>query len=331
MDSPNAARNGALLAAVATLAVGSSFTAGSVLSHYPVLGGQALRYGAAALLLGALAARRGGRPLRTLRGLTAREWARLAVLAATGMVGFNAAVLAAERHAEPAVPGVVVGCAPLVLAVLGPLLAGRRPSARLAAAGALVAGGAAVVQGLGRTDTAGLLLSLLALAGEVAFALVAVPLLGVLGPVLTSAAACAAAAGEAGLSAAVLDGGAALRVPTAAEAAALAWYTLPVTVLAFCCWYTAVQRLGAERAGLFSGLVPVAAALSAPLAGAGVLGPAQLAGTGLVSAGVLLGSLTERQRPVRRQTVVVLTSRSSRSASTGTSCTETASNRSRGR
>ncbi|MGA5702619.1 DMT family transporter [Peterkaempfera bronchialis] len=325
----------ALLAAVGTLIVGTSFTAGSLLSHYPFLGGQAVRYGLAALLLAVIAARRGEGLPSALRRLPPRQLLRLAALAATGMVGFNVAVLAAERTAEPAVPGVVVGCAPLVIAVLAPLLAGRRPSGRLAGAGVLVAGGAAVVQGLGRTDGGGLLFSVLALAGEVAFSLVAVELLRVLGPVLLSAAACATAAVEAALLGVVLDGTAALRMPTATEAAALAWYALPVTVVAFCCWYTGMQRLGAERAGLFSGLIPVAAALTAPLVGTGGLGPAQVAGSALVAAGVVLGALTtrqaRRQRPVSRQTVVALTARSSRSATTGTSCSDTASNRSLGR
>lgn len=97
---------GALLAAFACILVGASFTANSVLGDYPYAGGQALRYGLAGLLLVPLLSRAGGpRPVVTLRGLTGRQWGRLALLAAVGMVGFNLAVLAAERSAEPAVPG----------------------------------------------------------------------------------------------------------------------------------------------------------------------------------------------------------------------------------
>ncbi|MFJ6217343.1 DMT family transporter [Streptomyces sp. NPDC092296] len=329
--TPVGASAAALLAALGTVLVGTSFTAGSLLADYPFLGGQAVRYGLAALLLAVIAAGQGDGLPAALRRLNPRRLVRLALLAATGMVGFNIAVLTAERTAEPAVPGVLVGCAPLVIAVLAPLSAGRRPSARLAGAGLLVAGGAAVVQGFGRTDGAGLLFSVLALAGEVAFALLAVDLLRVLGPVQLAAAACAVAAVQASVLGAALDGAAVLRLPSAVEAAALAWYTLPVTVLAFCCWYTGVRRLGAERAGLFSGLIPVAAALTAPAAGTGSLGPVQLAGSALVAAGVLLGALTAGQEAGSRQTVVALTARSSRSATTGTSCTDSASNRSRGR
>lgn len=117
---------GALLAAFACILVGASFTANSVLGDYPYAGGQALRYGLAGLLLLPLL-RRGGAPppTATLRTLSGRQWARLGLLSAVGMVGFNLAVLTAERSAEPAVPGVFVGCAPIVVAVLVPLLDGR--------------------------------------------------------------------------------------------------------------------------------------------------------------------------------------------------------------
>ncbi|NEE55170.1 EamA family transporter, partial [Streptomyces sp. SID8455] len=74
----------------------------------------------AALLLAAVL-RRGTGPVATpLRALSWRQWMRLGLLAAVGMVGFNLAVLAAERTAEPAVPGVFVGCAPIVVGVLAP-------------------------------------------------------------------------------------------------------------------------------------------------------------------------------------------------------------------
>ncbi|UUS29981.1 MULTISPECIES: EamA family transporter [Streptomyces] len=117
-------RSGALLAAFACVLVGASFTANSVLGSYPYAGGQALRYGLACLLLLPLSGRGGPAPLRAL---SAASWVRLAALAAIGMVGFNLAVLAAERTAEPAVPGVLVGCAPVVVAVLVPLLEAAGP------------------------------------------------------------------------------------------------------------------------------------------------------------------------------------------------------------
>lgn len=223
------------------------------------------------------------------------------MLAATGMVAFNLAVLGAERTAEPAVPGVLVGCAPVVVAVLVPAAAGRRPMPRVTAAAVLVAAGAFVVQGWGATDAAGLLWSLAALGGEVACAVLAVPVLAPLGPKLLSACVCGVAAAEAALLGFALDGAAAFRPPTGAEALALGWQAAVTTVIGFVCWYAGVQRIGAERATLFSGLIPVSAAVTAPLAGVGAYGPGQLAGSLLVAAGVAFGAGVRHITPGDRE------------------------------
>ncbi len=194
---------GVLLTALAAVLVGCSFTANSVLGDYPYAGGQFLRYGLACLLLLPLLGRGGAAPLRTL---TARRWARLALLAAVGMVGFNLAVIAAERSAEPAVPGVFVGCAPVVVAVLVPLLDGRRLRRTVLYGALTVAVGAFAVQGWGRTDGVGIAFSGCALAGEVGFAVLAVPLVRPLGPRLLSATVCGLATAESALTGVALDG-----------------------------------------------------------------------------------------------------------------------------
>ncbi|MFD4687405.1 EamA family transporter, partial [Streptomyces sp. NPDC058461] len=150
---------GSLFAALACVLVGASFTANSVLGDYPWAGGQALRYGAACLLLLPLV---GHGATARLRRLTPRLWGRLALLAAVGMVGFNLAIIAAEQSAEPAVPGVLVGCAPVVVAVLVPLGVRRRPRRTVLYGASLVAVGAFTVQGWGRTDGAGLVWSVCA-------------------------------------------------------------------------------------------------------------------------------------------------------------------------
>jgi drug/metabolite transporter (DMT)-like permease len=278
---------GTLLAAFACVLVGASFTANSVLGHYPYAGGQFLRYGLACLLLVPFT---GKDAAARLCGLTARQWTRLALLAAIGMVGFNLAVIAAERSAEPAVPGVFVGCAPVAVAVLVPVLEGRRPRRIVLYGASLVAVGAFTVQGWGRTDGAGIAFSGCALAGEVGFAVLAVPVLRPLGPRLLSATVCGLAAIEAATAGLVLDGTAWLRRPDGTEAAALLWQAAIVTVVGFVCWYMGMQRIGAERATLFSGLIPVAAAATAPLVGTGSYGAVQAAGSALVGAGVALGS-----------------------------------------
>ncbi|MFE6176680.1 DMT family transporter [Streptomyces sp. NPDC056464] len=282
---------GALLAALACVLVGGSFTANSLLGDYPYAGGQFLRYALACLLLlPSLGPDAGAR----IRALTPRQWARLVLLAAIGMVGFNLAVIAAERTAEPAVPGVCVGCAPVVVAVLVPLLEGRRPRRAVLCGASLVVAGACAVQGWGRTDGTGIAFSVCALAGEVGFAVLAVPVLRPLGPRLLSATVCGVAAVESAIAGAMLDGGAWLRRPDATETAALLWQAVIVTVIGFVCWYIGMQRLGAERATLFSGLIPVAAAFTAPLVGTGSYGVPQAVGSALVGAGVVLGC---RARP----------------------------------
>ncbi|MFG3550705.1 DMT family transporter [Streptomyces sp. NPDC047725] len=290
---------GALLAALACVLVGGSFTANSLLGDYPYAGGQFLRYGLAFLLLVPFA---GPGAAARLRGLGARRWLRLALLAAVGMVGFNLAVLAAERTAEPAVPGVLVGCAPVVVAVLVPLLEGRRPQRAVLYGASFVAVGAFTVQGWGRADAAGLAFSVCALAGEVGFAVLAVPVLRPLGPRLLATVVCGIAAAESALAGVVLDGAGWLRRPDAVEAGSLLWQAAVVTVVGFVCWYMGMQRIGAERATLFSGLIPVAAACTAPLVGTGSYGAAQAVGSALVCAGVAAGSgalprLVRRGRP----------------------------------
>ncbi|MBB5937136.1 drug/metabolite transporter (DMT)-like permease [Streptomyces zagrosensis] len=289
MDRSNSSqqRRGALLAAVACVLVGGSFTANSVLGDFPHAGGQALRYAVACLLLVPLTGRGG---LAPLRALTARQWVRLALLAGVGMVGFNMAVLAAERTSEPAVPGVFVGCAPVVVAVIAPALDGRRPTRAVCCGALFVAMGAFTVQGWGRADASGIAWSVAALCGEVGFAVLAVPVLRTIGPVLLSAAACGLGAVEALGLALLVDGGGWLRMPDSGEAVALLWQALIVTVIGFVCWYRGLQRIGPERATLFSGLIPVAAAATAPIVGVGGYGPAQAAGSLLVGAGVAVGA-----------------------------------------
>jgi drug/metabolite transporter (DMT)-like permease len=268
----------------AMAAVGSSFAALDGLHRYPVAGGQALRYTAGALLLAALARGRRARPTR-------RELGRLALLAAAGLVAFNLLVLAAEASMDPGSVGVVVATVPVLLALAGPLQAGRRPEGRLVGAAALVAGGAVVVQGLGGDVTvAGLAAALGALACEAAFSLLAAPLLVTLGPVTVSTWAAGLAVPMLVVIALVADGPShAFAVPTAGEALRLGWLALVVTAIAFVLWYSAVRSLGVERAGLFSGALPVSALLCAAALGESALTPGRLAGVLAVAAGIAAG------------------------------------------
>jgi drug/metabolite transporter (DMT)-like permease len=276
-------RSGAVLCATAMSILGSSFAVSRLLLDYPTLTGQAARYLIAAVLLGILVRHGGGRPAGR------RDLLRLAALAFSGLAAFNVCVFATLRHADPATLGTVVGGTPLVLAVLGPLLAGRRPTARVVAGGAVVVVGIALVQGSGRASMSGLCWALGALAGEVLFSLLAAPLLGELGPVRVSAWACTLAVPQLLVASVVAGEWRRPRMPTGTESAALLYIAVVLTVVAFVSWYGGLQRLGVERAGMFAGLLPLASLVGAALIDHVVPAPTQVLGTLTVVAGLAAG------------------------------------------
>jgi drug/metabolite transporter (DMT)-like permease len=278
-------------AAVGMAIVGSSFAVLDTLRAYPQSGGQAVRYAAGAGLLMLLAGRRLPRPTR-------RQALRLALLAASGLAAFNLLVMAAETSMDPGSVGVIVATVPVLLALAGPLQAGRRPERAVVAAAVAVAAGAAAVQGLGGDVTAaGLAAALGALACEAAFSLLAAPLLAPLGPVVVSAwAAILAVPMLLGIGL-LADGPAGLlRVPSAEEALGLAWLAVAVTAVAFVLWYSAVQALGVERTGLLTGVLPVSALVVAALLGTADLTAGRLAGAVLVGAGIAAGLVSRSAR-----------------------------------
>jgi drug/metabolite transporter (DMT)-like permease len=284
-----------LAAAGAMVFVGSSFAASDALADHPLAEGQGLRYALSVALL--LAVARGRLPRVSAGGAL-----RLAALAATGLVGFNAFLIAALRSSDPAAVGVVVGTVPVVLAVAGPLLEDRAVRPRVLGAAVAVAAGAGGVQWAGGSLTvAGLAFALATLACEAAFSLLAVPLLGSLGPLGVSTWACLMAVPAFAVWAAA-DGE--LAAPPAGTAWAIV-YLGAVTPAAFLAWYTAVARLGVERAGLFAGLMPVSALLAAAALGAAELTAVRVLGAIVVGAGVAVGTSTRtpRTRPRDRPRV----------------------------
>jgi drug/metabolite transporter (DMT)-like permease len=281
-------RRYALFCVMTCAILGGSFTVSRSILEYPILTGQALRYSLAALALFALVARQ---PARIHPN--GRELGRLALIAATGLVAFNVLLLFALRHAEPAVIGTIVGVSPLLLALLGPLQERRRPAPRLLAAAAVVVGGAALVEGFGVTDGAGLAAAVGVLCCEAAFSLLAAPLLPRLGPVRVSAWSTALAVPM--LLLLLPFTGERPRVPTAGEAAALAFLGLVLTVVAFVFWYTGIAGLGVDRAGLFVALVPVFALVTTAIVDRAAPAPAKVAGVLLVGAGLALAAARVKQ------------------------------------
>jgi drug/metabolite transporter (DMT)-like permease len=278
----SATLRGALLATLALAAVGSLVAASDAVEAYPVAEGQFLRYLLAGAILFGLARGR-------LPRLAPPEALGLAALAATGLVLFNFFVIEGVRETDPAIVGVIVGCVPVVLAVAAPLLERRPISGRVLVAGVVVALGAAGVQWAdGGITWLGLGLALGALACEAAFSLLAAPHLQRLGPLAVSAYACLFALPLlAGWS--LVAGGPELPAPSGAELAALMYLGAIVTTGGFVCWYTAVRILGVERAGLFSGVLPVSALVCSALLGAAEVSPERLVAVAVVAGGITLG------------------------------------------
>jgi len=269
----------------AMICVGGSVAVSAVLARAPVFTAEALRYAAACLILLVLS-RLTGRRLIMPRGA---DWLWLSGVAVTGLVLFNVALVAGSRHAEPAVLGVAVACVPSLLAVIGPLLEGSRPRATLVTAAMVVTCGAALVQGVGRTDAIGIAWAAVVLGCEAAFTLLAIPVLGRHGPWGVSV-------HTTWLAAVILAGIGLVREGPAAAAhldrqdwLALGYLAVAVTAVAFVLWYSSVGRLGASRAGLLTGVAPVAAAATGVLLGGPAPRPLVWAGMAVVAAGLGLG------------------------------------------
>jgi drug/metabolite transporter (DMT)-like permease len=284
----------ALLAAtVGITAVGAGVAAADHLTGYPVLTAQAARYGVAAVILLAIAR---GRHTPEPR-LDLRAWARIAAVAASGMALFNIAVVRAVTTGEPAVVATVIGLAPIGFAVVVPALERRRPTVTVLAGATLAAVGAGIVEGLGQADLESLVWSAVALCCEVAFTVLAAPLLKTLSPLGLSVRACALAAVLLGVASLATDGTGAFPQPRLAELAAVAYLAVLATAVAFVLWYHAVDRLGAERAGLVSGVMPVSAALIGAAITPAPLRAGTLLGTVVVGAGLLVGLSGDPPRP----------------------------------
>jgi catechol 2,3-dioxygenase-like lactoylglutathione lyase family enzyme len=189
------------------------------------------------------------------------DWVCLIALALTGMVLFNVAVVEAVDTGEPAVVGTVVGLAPVGVGLLVPAVERRRPRAAIVAGAILASSGAALVQGFGDADRAALCWSGVALCCEVAFTVLAAPLLRTLSPLGLAIRACALASVMLLVAATLLEGSDGFVRPDAGEGLAIGYLAVASTSVAFVLWYCALARLGPERTGLFAGLMPISAAL----------------------------------------------------------------------
>lgn len=274
-------------AAFASVLVGGSVPITGLLDGYPLLAGQSIRYGIAAVAL--LIWLRGRLPMPSVRDIPG-----LIGMVGAGMLGFNAAILLAQRYATPGFVAAMLGGSPLVLAILVPALRGRRPNARSVLGATLVVTGVVVLTGGGSWHGPGLALALLVLVCEVIFTLAGVGVTRRLGATAASTWACIGAAAGGALVTTVESEW--VR-PTWLEFAALSVLGTLVTAVAFVLWYTGVSVLGADRAGVLIGLMPLSGLGVAVIVGAQPLTITALIGAVVVALGCAAGLSGNRDRP----------------------------------
>jgi drug/metabolite transporter (DMT)-like permease len=278
-------RSGFGEAALAMALVGGAVTASTYLTATTPYGPQAVRYVATAIVLVVVARRA---PRARLVAPNGPEWWWLIAAATAGLSVYNLAVVEALEHAEPTAVATLVSGVPLVLAIGAPIVARRPLPGPLIAAAAIVVAGAALVQGGGRSDLAGVGLSLIALAGEAGFTLLSLPVLARLGAFSVAAHTSWIAAVQLALLAVVAEGRDALSTPSGPVVGAIA-YLVVASALAFTLWFLAVGRIGGDVAGLAAGIIPVAAIATGVPLGVATIDGGAIAGAALVAVGLVAG------------------------------------------
>ncbi len=276
--------------------VGAAVTASAYLSDGRVAA-QALRYLGTAIVLVMFSrsrARRGG-PW-TIRRPVGCEWLWLGAAATTGLTLYNLALVEAVQHADAPLVASIVSGVPLVLAIAGPLTARRRIGGRLVIGASAVVLGSAVMLGSGRSDNVGVVLALVALAGECAFTLLSVPVLARLGPASIATHTSWIAASQLVLLGAVRGDLGAFEGWDGAAWIALA-YLVTASAPAFALWFRAIGQVGADRAGLAAGVIPIAALATGVPLGVAHLDLSAVVGTGIVTCGIALGLRARQHDP----------------------------------
>jgi drug/metabolite transporter (DMT)-like permease len=92
----------------------------------------------------------------------------------------------------------------------------------------------------------------------------------------------------------LLEGSDGFARPDAGEGFAIGYLAVASTAVAFVLWYRALARLGAERTGLFAGLMPISAALVGAAVTATSLRTGTVIGTLVTGTGVAVGLRSRR-------------------------------------
>lgn len=264
---------GVAAGATAASIVGASVPVTGMLEGYPVLTGQAMRYALGAVVL-LLVARRLPMP-------SWRDIPPLLGVVASGMLGFNALLIAAQQYAEPGFVAAVMGGSPVALALLS-----RQRTVSAVVGAVVVAAGIVLLSGGGSWHGPGLVLALLTMVGEVCFTLFAVGVVRRLGVLGVATWTCLLAT-VIGAVVGTFVGG--WQVPNTRQTFALVLLAVVVTALAFGLWYFAVNRLGSDRAGVLIGLMPVSGLATSVLLGLQELTLVSVVGVTTVALGCVIG------------------------------------------
>jgi drug/metabolite transporter (DMT)-like permease len=266
MLTQSASNRAYLALAAAMTIVGSSVVSGKVMiESFPIFIASTLRFAIAVLLLVAImTVRHHPFPLLSLK-----THLILVLQAATGIVLFNALLLAGLERTTAAASGIITSATPVMILLFSTVLGERlrfRPvlSIGIATAGLLVLN----LFGAGGSDATGNhllggLLVLGAVIGEALYTILGKAVSGGLAPLAQTLW--------------VSLYGLAMFIPFAlwelpgfdlAQTRASGWAAVVysavlVTVVAFSLWFYGLQRVPANRAGIFTGMIPVSAVILA--------------------------------------------------------------------
>jgi drug/metabolite transporter (DMT)-like permease len=192
------------------------------------------------------------------------------------------------------------GTVPIFVALIAWRLGTERPHARHWVATALSFGGVALVaSGAGgglSGDLGGILIGLVAPITWAFYSVVAAPLLRRYSPYRISAVVGLAATVPLAVTAAPTIASEEWSAVTGLAWAGLAYSTLLAFVVTNVFWFRAIEKVGANRASLYSNLQPFLGALFAVLVLGETLGALQIAGGVVIAAGIVLARL--RRAPV---------------------------------
>lgn len=275
---------------VAMILVGSSVVAGEIMiRHFPIHLGSLLRFTLASAIIAPIwLLKEGGLPR-----LHPRSWLILVGQTLCGSVLFTIFVLYGLRWTSPASAGIITSTTPACMGLLAWIILGERPGGRVLAGIVISVAGIAVLnlsgaRGDGAGSWAGNLFVAAAVVVESLFLLVRKSIRDQLSPLAVSSLITLLATlffMPLGLWQAANFSFAGL--PLEAWWCVL-YYAVPVTIIAYLCWFAGVTRVPAGVAGIFTGVLPVSALLISALFLGQAVTRAQLFGCGLAMLSIVL-------------------------------------------